>query len=91
MALVQSIFEYAAGMWFAAWAFRKRYELDYKLNGQMQLLRWVVVCVGFALTFISGASAKWLRLGGGFTALFFLCWPNLAYHAVRFVHRRGEQ
>ena len=72
-------------MWFASWAFRKRYELDHPLDMGMQVFRWSVVCVAFGLALIPGPGAKWIRLCGGFTGLAFLCWPNFAYHITRLI------
>jgi len=84
MEYASGLVEYALGIWFAAWAFRKRYEVDYRLDRGMQILRWSVIGVGFAMAQIAGGTAaKWVRLCGAFIALAFLCWPNLAYHVTR--------
>jgi hypothetical protein len=77
------------GIWFAAWAFRRRYELDYPLDREMQMLRWAVISVGFVLAQIPGPNAKWVRFCGGFVALGFLSWPNFAYYTSRLFGRKG--
>ena len=81
----RGIIEYALGIWFAAWAFRRRYELDYPLDRGMQTLRWAVIFVAFALALVPGPNAKWVRFCSGFTAIAFLSWPNFAYHIARLI------
>jgi hypothetical protein len=49
-------------------AFRKRYELDEQLNPTMQIVRWIVVLAGFALTRIPGPRWSMLRVAAGFVA-----------------------
>jgi hypothetical protein len=87
----RGLIKYALGIWFAAWAFRRKYKLDYPLDRGIQMLRWAVILVTFALALIHGPNAKWIRLCGGLTALAFLCWPNFAYHLARLFGRRASQ
>jgi hypothetical protein len=83
-------------IWFAVWAFRKRYEVDETLDATMKIVRWSVVVLGFALVDVLGQRWAVLRVASGFTALGFLCWPNFAFYSVRLVrsiagrHRANE-
>jgi hypothetical protein len=91
MGYAGGLIEKVLGIWIAAWAFRRKYELDQKLDRGMQTLRWAVVFAGFALAEIPGSKAAWARLSGGFTALAFLCWPNFACHVTRLFRREGNR
>ena len=89
--MVRSLSAQIACIWFTAWAFRKRYEVDETLDQAMQITRWSVVTLGFALAGVPGERWAVLRLASGFTALGFLCWPNFAFHAVRLVRSVGNR
>ncbi len=67
-----------ACIWLSVWAIRRKSEVDYPLGTSAQWIRWIVVLLGFTVAYF--APFKSLRLASGFTALAFLCWPNLAYH-----------
>jgi hypothetical protein len=67
----------------ASKVFRRKYDLDYALDGLAQMVRWLAVAVGFGIASIPGASLGLVRLGGGLFGLAFLCWPNCAYHLSR--------
>lgn len=79
----QGLIQGALGVWFAAWAVRRRYKLDHPLDQGMQMLRWAVIALMFGLALVPGTNAGWLRVCGLLTSLAFLCWPNLAYRIVR--------
>jgi hypothetical protein len=83
MSYTVSLIESAAGIWFASWAFRTKYETDYNLDATMRGVRWGVVLLSFGLANVPGPEARAVRLIGGAIGLAFLCWPNLAYHVVR--------
>jgi hypothetical protein len=85
----QGLIQGALGVWFAAWAVRRKFKLDHPLDMGMQMFRWVTIALTFGLALVQGPNAKWIRLSGGFTALALLCWPNFAYHIVRLY--RGDE
>jgi len=77
-------------IWLSTWFVRHKYDLDQHLDRVGQVLRWVVVGGGFALTGIPGLGRGSLRVAGLWIGLAFLCWPNLAYYlanAFRFHSR----
>jgi hypothetical protein len=77
------VWSFAAGaacIYFAAWRFRQKYEIDYPLDGLGRIVRWVMVVIGFAVVNIPGAKTGLIRLCGFNVGLLFLCWPNCAYH-----------
>lgn len=77
------------GIWLAAWAFRRRYELDRPLDRTAKWVRWSFVLAAFSATQIPGERAAPIRVGGLIVTLVFLCWPNLAFHVTRFGRRVG--
>jgi hypothetical protein len=77
----------AVCIWFAFWAIRRKYDLDYPLDIRTQVVRWSLVSISFALTLPDGAEYKVLRVLAGIALLAFLVWPNLTYHLVRLVRR----
>jgi hypothetical protein len=71
-------------IWFAVWAFRKRYEVDETLDRTAQAVRWILVAALWALVgALPGPRWAVTRVILGFAGLAFLCWPNLAFHVVR--------
>jgi hypothetical protein len=75
-------------IWFVFWAYRRKYELDEKLDRPAILVRWSVVGVCYVLASLPGprfAPAKEVAMVVG---LAFFCWPNFAYR-VKNVFRRG--
>ena len=77
----------AACVWFAFWAIRSKYELDYKLNRAAQTLRWGVIVVAFSVALLRAPQFKAVRITAGIVFLAFLCWPNFAYHLTRLFWR----
>jgi hypothetical protein len=77
-------------IWLSVWLFRRKAEVDYPLGPSDQILRWAVVALGFAIGYLPGSNLGYVRLGGSFLGLAFLCWPNFAYH-LRNLFRRGTQ
>lgn len=76
------------GIWFVAWAIRRKGEFDYRLDRITQLLRWVIVAVSFAVVtnFPKPSVPRAIALTVG---LAFLAWPNFAYHLRNFFRRGG--
>jgi hypothetical protein len=75
----------ASGIWFVVWAIRKKGEFDYELDWTACIVRWLVVFVAFALTAEFTKSGPTIaRILVLVIGLAFLCWPNFAYHLVRF-------
>jgi hypothetical protein len=77
----------AVCIWFAFWAIRRKYELDYPLDIWAQVVRWSLVGLSFALTLPDGSQYKLLRILAGIALLAFLAWPNFAYHLVQLFRR----
>lgn len=65
-------------VWFISWAIRRRYELDHQLSCTEQIVRWIIVAVGFGLTLLQGEEYKLVRILAGVIAMGFLAWPNFA-------------
>jgi hypothetical protein len=77
-------------IWFVFWAYRRRYELDEKLDRRAKLVRWSIVGVCYVLGCLPGprfGPAKAVALVVG---LAFFCWPNFAYHLTNWFRRRGR-
>jgi hypothetical protein len=74
--------EEAASVWFVSWALRRRYDLDYKLGGTEQILRWVVIGLAFGFTMLRGPGSALVRVIAGILGIAFLAWPNLAHHMM---------
>lgn len=81
----------AATIWFAFWAIRSKYELDYPLDRGSRTIRWGMIAIGFFLALLRAPEFKPLRLLGGVLYLGFLCWPNFAYHLSRLFRRRNNR
>jgi hypothetical protein len=79
-----------ACIYFAAWRFRQKYEVDYLLDGFGRIVRWAVVAIGFAVANIPGPNTGLVRLCGFNIGLLFLCWPNCAYHLRNFIRPEGR-
>jgi len=73
--------EKSLGPWLSAWAIRSKWNLDYKLSPNANLVRWAVVIVCYS--FAPRSSLVAVRASGLLTGLSFLCWPNFAYHLTR--------
>jgi hypothetical protein len=78
----------AVSVWFFFWAYRRKYELDYKLDRTAQTVRWSIVLAGFDLALLPGSEFKIVRITGGFVLVAFLAWPNFAYHLAGVLGRR---
>ena len=83
---LSSLSEGVAGVWFIAWAIRKRGEFDIKLTKLEQLVRWLVVAICFALTLLPGQQLAIPRVIAGLTGMCFVAWPNLAHHLSVLLH-----
>lgn len=81
----------AVGIWFFFWPYRRKYELDYKLDRTAQAIRWSVVLAGFGLALLRGPQSRLVRIIGGVVLLAFLAWPNFAYHLAQFFRRSNEK
>jgi hypothetical protein len=77
----------AVSIWFFFWPFRRKYDLDYKLDSTAQLVRWFIVLAGFALALLPGPKYKLVRILAGIMLAVFLAWPNLAYHLTHLLRR----
>lgn len=71
------------GPWLSVWAIRYKTDCDYKLSPTARTVRWLVVLVGYVLA-ASLPGRGIVRIVPGLAGLFFLCWPNLAYHLTTF-------
>jgi len=76
-------------IWFVFWAYRRKYELDEKLDRRAKIVRWLVVAVCYVLASLPGprfGPAKAVAMVGG---LAFFCWPNFAYRLTNLFRRRS--
>jgi len=76
-------------IWFVVWAIRRKGDFDLELGLKEHVVRWGIVLASFALAMTfkqTGATVP--RLVATAVGLAFLCWPNFAYHLVRFFHAR---
>jgi hypothetical protein len=80
----------AVSIWFFFWPFRRKYELDYKLDRIAQTVRWSIVLAGFGVALLPGPQIKDIRIITGIIFVAFLAWPNLAYHLTQFFRRSHE-
>jgi hypothetical protein len=81
-----------ACIWLFVWGFRRKYEVDYALDGLALTFRWVVVAIGFLAASFQGQNLGYVRLAGFLLGMSFLCWPNCAYHLARWVrHLVGRE
>jgi hypothetical protein len=80
----------AITIWFAFWAIRKKYELDYPLDRTGHIVRWSCIGIGFLLLLLRQPQFKAVRVVGALLYLTFLCWPNFAYHLVRLFKKRAD-
>jgi hypothetical protein len=76
-------------VWFFFWPYRRKFELDYKLDRAGNIVRWSVVLAGFGVALLPGPRFGATRVVAGMVLLAFLAWPNFAYHLVR-LFRRSE-
>jgi len=73
----------AITIWFAFWAIRRKYELDYQQDRTSRVIRWFVVVLGFCITQFPGPRLGIVRILSGILFIGFLAWPNFAYHMTR--------
>jgi hypothetical protein len=92
---MRETFLYLAGLlvnaimlWFAFFAIRRKYELDYVLDRTATIVRWTVIVIGLGITLLPGKQIGLIRLFGAALFVTFLAWPNFAYHHARL--RSGE-
>jgi hypothetical protein len=78
----------AVSIWFFFWPYRRKYELDYKLDRTAQTVRWSIVLACFGVALLPGPQFKPVRIVAGIILAAFLAWPNFAYHLAR-LFRRG--
>ena len=77
----------AVSIWFFFWPFRRKYDLDYKLDRTAQIVRWSIVIGGFVFALAPGPEFKIVRILAGIILAAFLAWPNFAFH-LTFQSRR---
>jgi hypothetical protein len=80
----------AVSVWFFFWVYRRKYELDYKLDKTAQTMRWLIVLFGFAIALIPGPQFKIPRIIAGVMLVAFLAWPNFAHHLTVLFRRPTE-
>lgn len=78
----------AACVWFAVWAIRKKYALDYPVEYTAKVVRWSLVVVSFVLALLRQPEFRPIRIFAGILLLAFLCWPNFAYRLVNLFRGR---
>jgi hypothetical protein len=75
-----------ACIWLSVWLIRKKAQADYPLDRTAHLVRWAVIVAGFAIGYYL-QDFWYMRIGGRFLGLAFLCWPNFAYHLAHLARR----
>jgi hypothetical protein len=70
----------AVSIWFFFWPYRRKYELDHKLDRTAKTVRWSIVVAGFGIALLPGPELKIVRIAAGIVLVAFLAWPNFAYH-----------
>jgi len=79
-----------AGIWLTSWAIRRRLGVNTKLTTQEHVTRWCVVLLCLVIMLLQGPQFLIARIAAGLIGLWFLVWPNVSHHVVRFIFRRGE-
>lgn len=77
----------AVSIWFFFWAYRRKYELDHKLDRMAKAIRWSIVLAGFAVALLPGPRFRDTRIIAGIILVAFLAWPNFAYHLITLFRR----
>lgn len=75
---VELLLQASLGLWFSAWALRRKLGWDYKLSKAAQMVCWGVVGIGYGVA-TSTLGPGPVRAVALVVGLCFLCWPNLAY------------
>jgi hypothetical protein len=78
-------------IWVLVWSVRRRAGIDRKLDAEARLIRWVVVYACWLLASIPTSRLGPLRAIPGILGLAFLCWPNLALEARRWLCAGGPE
>jgi hypothetical protein len=76
-------------IWFFFWPYRRKFELDVKLDRTEQALRWSVFLIGFSIQLLRNPEYKWLRFVAMIVAIAFVAWPNYAHHVAMLARRFG--
>lgn len=79
------------GIWFISWAMRRRAHANIVLTTLEQGVRWGVVLLCLAFQLLQGRQFLFVRLISLLLGLYFLVWPNVSHHLVRFVFRKPEK
>lgn len=70
-------------VWLPCWGFRRKYDLDHKLDHTARYVRWSIVALCLILVdFEIVPPGNWAGVIG-FIFLGFLAWPNLAHHLTQ--------
>jgi hypothetical protein len=51
------------GVWFAFWAWRKKYGADEAVRASTQAVRWLIVMAAYSPTFLPQPGLWWFRVG----------------------------
>jgi len=87
---VRLLAQTSIGVWFAFWAWRKKYGSDDAVRGRSQVVRWLIVLAAYSLTFLPQPSLWWLRVGSFLIGLAFIAWPSLAETVVERLGRASK-
>ena len=77
----------AVCIWFFFWPYRRKYELDYKLDGTASAVRWAIVLSGLGASLLPGPGFRYARVAWWVVSVACLAWPNFAYHLTRLLRR----
>jgi hypothetical protein len=75
---VRLLVQTSLSVWFVFWAIRRKSESDERLDTSAQIVRWTVVVLSYALTFVPQPELAWVRITFLLIGLAFVAWPNLA-------------
>ena len=86
---IETILGGAIGAWVFMWSYRRRYELDERLDAAGKMARWPAVSAGLGATLIPGDNLAATRIVGAIVLIALFAWPNAAYHSVRLARQLG--
>lgn len=86
---LSSVFSGMVAVWFTFWPYRRKFELDIKLDRTEQILRWSVIAIGFVAMSFRSPQYKWLRITALIVASAFFAWPNYGHHFATLLRRLG--
>ena len=76
LAHIRLLAQTSIGVWFAFWAWRKKYGSDDVVRGSAQALRWLIGLATYSLTFLPQPGLWLFRVGSFLIGLALVAWPS---------------